>query len=289
MSRLLFVTLSAILTPLVHAQHEAHPDSQPPSLFAVPAKSWAIDAAAKEIDLINHSGSYLRYRQRAIDDKGDEMRDVIESKDGTVARLIMRDNRPLTADEDRAERDRLNDLLDHPSDYARHVKNDASAKKLAIDMIKLMPGAMIYVYAADQTPTPTSSAPQVVIDYSPDPKFNPPNTTSVALTGLRGRIWIDTNSRTILHMTGEIFRPVNVGWGMIAHIYPGGKLDLEQADASGSRWNMTHFHEDITARALMVKSIAIKKEFHSLDFQPLPGPMTYQDAIHLLLNTPLPK
>jgi hypothetical protein len=279
--RVASVIICAAIAPFLRAQH--------PSFASAPAKSWAIDAAAKEIEIINHSGSYIRYRQRAIDEKGDELRDVIESKDGAVARLIMRDNRPLTPEEDQAERDRLTSLLEHPSEYARHVKNENSSKKTAIDMIKIMPNAMIFTYAPDQSPSPESSAPQVVIDYVPDPAFNPPNTTSEALTGLRGRIWIDAKEKTIVHMTGDIFRSVNFGWGMIAHIYPGGKLDFEQASAAGSRWNMTSFHENVTARALMVKTIAVKKEFHSLDFQLMPGPVSYQDAIHLLLSTPLPK
>jgi hypothetical protein len=248
-----------------------------------------MDAAAKEIDIINHNGSYIRYRQRIVDDKGNELRDVIESRDGAVARLIMRDNRPLTAEEDQAEHDRLTGLLDHPSEYARHIKNENSSKKMAIDMIKIIPDAMIFTYASDQSPSRESSAPQVVIDYAPDPAFNPPTTTSIALTGLRGRIWIDANAKTIVHMTGDIFRSVNFGWGVLAHIYPGGKLDFAQSSATGSRWNMTSFHEDVTARALMVKTIAVKKEFQSLDFQQMPGPISYQDAIHLLLSTPLPK
>jgi hypothetical protein len=274
---------------VVHSPIQAQHTAQNNTLLSIPAKSWAADAAAKEIDIIHHPDSYIRYRQRTIDDKGDDLRDVIESKDGTVARLIMRDNRALTSDEDQAERERLTGLLEHPSDFGRHARNDLSSKKMAVDMINLMPNAMIYTYAPDQSPTPESHAPQVVIDYAPDPAFNPPNTTSIALTGLRGRVWIDANAKTIIHMNGEVFRPINVGWGMIAHIYPGGKLDLDQASAAGSRWNMTSFHESVTARALMVKSIAVRKEVHSFDFKALPGPVSYQDAIQLLLNTPLPK
>lgn len=279
------ITLAAMLPHLPLAQSTTRPNP----LLSAPAKSWAVAAAANEIEIITHAGSYLRYHQRTTDDKGDELRDVIESKDGSVARLIKRDNRSLTAEEDQAERDRLTGLVDHPSDYARHVKNDLSGKKTAIDIIKLIPDAMIYTYASDQTPSRESVAPQVVIDYAPDPSFHPPNTTSEALTGLRGRIWIDANAKTIVHMTGEIFRAVNFGWGMIAHIYPGGTLDFHQAGVAGPRWNMTSFHEDVTARALMVKSIAVKKNFQSLDFQTLSGNISYQEAIHMLLDTPLPK
>ena len=129
----------------------------------------------------------------------------------------------------------------------------------------------------------------MVIDYAPDPKFNPPTTESQALSGLRGRIWIDARAKTIVRMNGDIFQSVNFGWGMLAHIYPGGTLDLEQTDAMGDRWNMTSFHEHVTVKALMVKTINVNSEVHSFDFQQLPTPLSYQDAIRLLLKTELPK
>jgi hypothetical protein len=259
------------------------------SLTSVPAKVWAQQAAAKEVEIIQHSGSFLRYRQRSIDSRRDELRDVIESKDGTVARLLMRDNRPLTAEEDQAERDRLNGLIEHPSEFQNHVSKDAKGKKQAVDLIKLMPEAMIYTYAPDQTPTTAGSGAQVVIDYAPDPKFNPPTIESQALSGLRGRIWIDAKAKTIVRMNGDIFQAVNFGWGMLAHVYPGGKLDLEQTDAMDGRWNMTNFHEHVTVKALMVKTISVNSEVHSFDFQQLPSTMSYQDAIRVLLSEALPK
>ena len=89
-------------------------------------------------------------------------------------------------------------------------------------------------------------------------------------------------------MEGTVFRPVNFGWGMLAHIYPGGHLVLQQTNAGNDRWIFTQFEEDISVRALMVKTIHIHSHFETGSFQPLPGPISYQDAIHMLLNTPLP-
>jgi hypothetical protein len=260
----------------------------------VPAKQWAEDAAAREVAIIDHAGSYIRYRQHKVDARRDdlrrdELREVVESKDGTVARLLMRDGRPLTAEEDQAERDRLTGLLDHPAEFQRHVRKEASGKEQAVSLIKLMPEAMIYSYAADQTPAACSHAPQVVLDYVPDPKFNAPTTESEALSGLRGRIWIDRNAKTIVRMTGEIFQPVNFGWGILAHVYPGGTVDLEQTDALEGRWNMTSFHEHVTVKALMVKTINVNSEVQSFDFQQLPEVMGYREAVKLLLGETLPK
>jgi hypothetical protein len=272
--------------PASLAAEQGAPDA---AFASVPAKTWAEQAAAKEIEIIQHECSFIRYRQRTIDSRRDELRDVIETKDGAVARLLMRDNRALTAEEDQAERDRLNGLIEHPAEFQSHASKDAKGKKQATELVRLMPEAMIFTYAADQTPAPGSGTPQVVIDYAPDPKFNPPTTESQALSGLRGRIWIDAKAKTIVRMTGDIFQAVNFGWGILAHVYPGGKLDLEQTDALGDRWNMTNFHEHVTVKALLVKTISVNSEVHSFDFQQVPGAMGYREAIRMLLAERLPR
>ena len=259
------------------------------NLLAEPPRSWVVDAAKNELVALHHSNSYLRYRMHVIDVKGDQVRDVIESKDGTVARLILKDGRPLTEDEDKAERQRLNDMIASPSAYLKHVKDDGEGRKLADQLIRLMPDAMIYSYAPGQPQTGSKDgSPEVVLDYKPNPKFSPPSTPAQALTGLEGRVWIDAKSRQVVRMEGTIFRAVNFGWGMLAHIYPGGHVVLEQANVGGNRWIFTRFKEDLSVRALMVKTIHVHANVEAGSFQTLPGPIGYQDAVRMLLNTPLP-
>ena len=234
--------------------------------------------------------AFLRYRMHVVDSKGDQVRDVIESKDGAVARLILKDGKPLTPDEDKDERKRLTDMLASPSDYAKHIKHEEEGKKLADQLMRLMPDAMIYTYTPGQPQTGKNpGALEVVLDYKPNPKFSPPTTASQALTGLKGRVWIDSKSHAIVRMEGTVFRAVNFGWGMLAHIYPGGELMLEQTHVGGNRWIFTNFTEKISVRALLVKTININTHIQGMDFQTLPGPVSYQEAIRMLLNTPLPK
>lgn len=226
---------------------------------------------------------------RTVDQKGEKVRDVIESKDGTVARLILRDGHPLAPEEDAAERQRLNDMIASPSDYEKHVKNDSAGKKLAADMIRLMPDAMIYTYVPGQPQSGhDEGSGEVVMDYAPNPKWSPPSTTAEALTGLKGRIWIDIKTHQMVRMEGYLFKPVNLGWGMLAHIYPGGKLLLEQTNAGHQRWIYTHFTQEVSVRALMVKTLNVNTQIDASEFQILPGPLSYQDAIRQLLATPLP-
>jgi hypothetical protein len=88
-------------------------------------------------------------------------------------------------------------------------------------------------------------------------------------------------------MEGSIFRSVNFGWGMLAHIYPGGKVVMTQTNVGGDRWIFTDFSMELAVRALMVKTLNIRSSAKTSNYEIL-APMSYQDAIRLLLATPLP-
>jgi hypothetical protein len=224
-----------------------------------------------------------------VNEKGDQVRDVIESKDGTVARLIMKGGKPLTEEQDKWERQRLNEMLASPSAYAKHVKNGDSERKIADRLVPLMPDAALFSYVPGQPQTGNDhGSTEVVIDYKPNPKFAPPNTEAEALTGLEGRVWIDSKTHQLIRMEGRISHGINFGWGMLAHIYPGGKLALDQTSVDGSRWIFTNFSMQLSVRALMVKTVNVNSHVQASNFQTI-GPMSYQDAIHLLLDTPLPQ
>ena len=266
-------------------QHTAKQSPGVPSLSRRSPRDWAVLASNNEVTALTHDNSWFRYRTHVIDQKGDRVRDVIESKDGTVARTIMEGGKPLAPEADAMERKRLEDLAASASEFARHIKNDAAGKKLAAELIRLMPDAMIYTPAPDQAEARSSSgAPLIVLDFAPNPSWNPPTTTSEALTGLRGRVWIDAASGYVTRLDGEIFRPVNIGWGMLAHVYPGGRLSLEQSNIGGNRWIYSHFKEQAHVRALVVKTIDVSAEVSTSNFQQLPGPLSYQQAIALLLR-----
>jgi hypothetical protein len=126
-----------------------------------------------------------------------------------------------------------------------------------------------------------------VLEFKPDPKWTPPNIEAEPLTGLEGRLWIDPHTHRMVRMEGNLFHAVNIGWGVLAHIYPGGTVTLEQTNAGGERWIVDHIVEQLTLRALMVKNVKQRLVFDAADFQQVP-PMSYQQAIKTLLNASLP-
>jgi hypothetical protein len=265
-------------------------DGATEALLAQPARKWALECANNEILVIQHPDTYLRYRFHEVDEKGDRVRDQIETPEGTVARLILRDGHPITPEEDAAERDRLKALIDSPPTFARHIRHEQENKKIGISLIKLLPDAMLWSYAPGQPQLPSQRASDprlLVLDFSPNPHWSPPNLEAEPLTALQGRVWIDPHSREMVHLEGNLFRAVNIGWGMVAHIYPGGTVTLQQTNAVGQRWMVERIVEQLTLRALMVKTVKQRLVFDTSDFQTVPA-MSYQQAIKMLLAAPVP-
>ena len=78
---------------------------------------------------------------------------------------------------------------------------------MAADLIRMLPDAMLYSYAPGQPqPAGYTGAALVVLDYLPNPAFVPPTRAAEALTGLKGRLWIDAISRRVVRAEANVFQ-----------------------------------------------------------------------------------
>jgi hypothetical protein len=248
------------------------------------AQGWADEAVRNEIKVIEASDKRpLRYRQRKTGAKGDVTREVMVSRDGNVARLVEKDGQPITAEEDADERERLTDEMASPEDFLKHRRRDSEMRDSVIKVVGLMPQAMLYSFAPGQPQIKGSRGNFVVVDFHPNPTFHPPTMLAECLTGIEGRVWIDPQTHYLARIEARVLRPVNMGFGILAKIYPGGTLALDQVNLGGEEWVYSHLDEHLTARVLMVKNYPEDNVISSWDFHPLPSLLSYQDSIRTLL------
>lgn len=259
-----------------------------PALPPGTPNSWVDAAVRNELASIQDDHHPLRYLVRKVDRKGDTTREVIESAQGNVARLIRRDGKPITATEDTAERSRLNDILSSPGDFLKHQQRDGAGRTYAIQLIKLLPEAGIYTYTTGQPQPAGAASPQIVIDFVPNPAFHPPTMVAELLTGLKGRVWIDARTATMTRIEGDVLRPVNFGWGIVARVYPGGHMEFEQILVGGKRWAYSHLEMDVMVREVMLHTVNEKTKMSAWNIELLPSPVSYQDAVHALLALQIP-
>ena len=257
--------------------------------LAQPARAWADTAAAAQEHILQTDGEIpLMYRVRKTDARGDSTRVTLESRDGAVARTIERNGQPLTPEEDGAERERLTDIEHDPESFLKRHKRDRAGREYALELVRALPGAMLWSYSPGQPQLPHATAPQVVLDFTPDPNFRPPTLVTEGLTGIAGRVWIDAASGCVLRIQGTILHPVDFGWGgMLAKVSQGGTIALEQAQAAPGRWLYTHLTMHLSVREMLIHTVAENMESSASDAKPLPHPISVQEAVQQLLALPV--
>lgn len=253
-------------------------------------RTW-VDAASENQQhiLADEDRLPLRYRVHKVDAKGDVVREVIESREGNVARLIGRKAAPLSVEENQAERSRLEGILASPGEFLRREQRDRAARRYALELIRNLPGAMLWSFTPGQPQPPDAHGTQVVLDFAPDPAFKPPTLVTEGLTGIAGRLWIDAQSRCVTRLEGKILHPVNFGWGgMLARISGGGTMAFAQENTGGGRWLYSQISEHIAIREMLVRTVHEDAELNVFDVQRLPALPTYEEAIRTLLAMPVP-
>lgn len=161
---------------------------------------------------------------------------------------------------------------------------------MGVKLIREMPDAFLWSYTPGQPQLQgwnAGSGAMVVLDFKRNPKWSAPDIESEPLTGVEGRMWINSRSRRVVRLEASVTHAVNIGWGMVAHIYPGGSAKVDQTDAGSERWIVKHIEEQLTIRALLFKTVNQRLQFDTSEYQPVKA-MGFQEAIKLLLDTPLP-
>ncbi|HEY0795608.1 MAG TPA: hypothetical protein VGD64_07485 [Acidisarcina sp.] len=224
----------------------------------------------------------VRYKLRKVDEKGTTTKEIIETKDGDVARLVAINDRPLTPEEQQKESDRLQNLLDHPELQEHRRQREKEDSDRARKMVRLLPDAFIYQYAGMVR---GPGGPCYRLTFVPNPKFTPPDREAEVYHGMAGELWIDKSQERLARIDAHLISDVDFGWGILGRLYKGGTITVEQADVGRHHWEATHMRLNLRGKALMVKTLNFSTTEDSTEFQPVPPDIPYQHAIRLLQGT----
>ncbi len=270
---LVFFAVAALVHPLYQAFAEGE-DAAPDVVPLVRR------AAQNELRSSNGNRPY-RYRLHKIDDAKVTTKEIVETKDGDVARLIAVDDKPLDADAQKAEIDRLNNLAAHPELQEHRRKREKEDSDRANEMIRLLPDAFLYKYEG-MTDGPNGSCYR--LSFQPNPNFTPPDREAQVYHGMAGELWIDKTQERMVKLDAHLIADVDFGWGILGRLYKGGSILVEQADVGDHHWETTHMKLSLTGKALLIKTLNFQTTEDASHFEPVPPEMGYQNAIKMLLS-----
>lgn len=241
----------------------------------------AIVRRASQNELNSSNGNHpYRYRLHKIDDDKITTKEIVETKDGDVARLIAINDKPLDSDAQQAELDRLNNLAAHPELQEHRRKREQEDSERANKMIRLLPDAFLYKF---EGMVDGPNGPCYRFSFQPNPQFTPPDREAQVYAGMAGELWIDKAQERMVKLDAHLIADVEFGWGILGRLYKGGSILVEQADVGEHHWETTHMKLNLTGKALMIKPLSFQTTEDASQFEPVPPEMGYQNAIKMLL------
>jgi hypothetical protein len=228
-------------------------------------------------------GRSFSYRQHKVDSKGSMVKEIVETKDGDVARLIEKDGKPLPPEEEQAEIDRLNNLLAHPEVQEHRHKKEQEDSARGDGMVRMLPDAFLFTFDG-MVEGPNGLCYR--LKFRPNPAFTPPDREGEVYHGMVGELWVDQAQLRLVKIDAHLISDVNFGWGVLGRLYKGGSILVQNADVGLHHWETTHMKLNLQGKLLMLKSVDYSTTEDFSDFKIQPQELGYQEAIRLLQKIP---
>ncbi len=225
----------------------------------------------------------FRYLYRKEEDGRVTLKEVVESRDGMVSRLLANNGRPLDAEGNEKELARLHQLQQDPEARKKREKRERAERERADGMVRLLPQAFLYSYAGTVA---GPSGPCWRLLFQPNPAFVPPSREAEVYRGMAGEIWVDRAQQRLALFQAHLVSDVNFGWGVVGRLDKGGTFLIKQKDVGGGRWAPWSLRLRLSGKILLVKSLHVEMDEVFTDFEPIPA-LPFQAAVEELEKAPL--
>jgi len=207
-----------------------------------------------------------------------EVEHDVQTPSGTVSRVILINDAPLTPRQQREEQERLLTLLDPEqmqSKLKEQQEDDARTRKI----LAAIPDAFNFVYL--KSDTAPNGHKLITFQFTPRPGFDPPSREVAVFTGMRGELVVDETAVRLAKVDGTLFKDVNFGWGILGRLYKGGRFLVEKEEITPNHWDTTHMILHFDGKEIIFKSIHINEEETDWGYTPVPA-MTVEQALDFL-------
>ena len=197
---------------------------------------------------------------------------VVETSFGRVRFLLEVDGKPLSAEQENAERGRLAAIVADPAAFLTRERAQKDDEASARKMLDLLPKAFVFdnVRLKDGVWT---------MDIHPNPEYSPHGIEERVMGAMSGTVVIDAAEERLMHVEGRLPQDVSIGFGLVT-VKAGSHFSSDRADEDG-HWRTLHVLTAINGKAVLFKSVGKDTEVTRSEFRYLEPGMTVAQAVAL--------
>src|SRR5947209_1622833 len=219
--------------------------------------------------------SHWMYRLHKEDEKGAQDRQVIETKDGSLAKTLLINGQPLTPEQRTNDEDRMKKLVSDPEERAKRERRAKQDEEKARQLLKAIPDAFIFKYEGQD-------GELTRLAFLPNPRYSPPTRELTVYHAMKGKIWVDGNAGRLAMIEGQLMEDVNFGWGLLGHLDKGGTFKVVQKNVGDNHWETVSLDLHMQGRAVIFKTLTVKQKQILSDFKRVRDDLSISQAYDML-------
>lgn len=208
-----------------------------------------------------------------------QLKEVVETKQGSLSLLLQQDDSPLTEQSLKQQEERLRQMAQDPKQMQKAKQASASDEEKAQRLMKMLPDAFLYQEDGQEANGFTR------LSFQPNPKFNPPTREAKVFHSMAGTVVVDPKSQRLASISGHLIRDVNFGWAFFGGtLKKGGTFDVKRTEVAPGTWRDALTDVHISGHALFFHTISEQQHEVSSHFQRVDDNISPVQAADLLIR-----
>jgi hypothetical protein len=249
------------------------------TLTPVQAQALVDRAFAAESRTAQNASHPMRYLLRKSSPRLATAKEIVETRDGSVARLVAQNGQPLSTEDEQREQERLHALAESFSLQSHRKHSEDSDARMVLKILHAIPRAFLFQY--DGIAPGPGGRPIQKYTFRPNPDFAPPDMETQVLKSMTGELWIDATEERVLRIASFLQQDTNFAWGILGRLSKGGWLIIDQAEVAGHEWRITRVQLRMNLRILF-RTKVIDTDETMTNYAPVPPGLNYRQAIQML-------
>jgi hypothetical protein len=244
---------------------------------AASAQQIVATMLANEAVAAQHRGRYAYLSKERSDRTGGHLwtEKLVETSVGKVRMLLAEDGQPLSPERIAQERGRLAGVVADPAAFQRKEQALKDDEAHARTMLTLLSKAFLFGDVRQQ-------GGELLIDFQPNPQYEPQSLEERVLHGMSGSMMIDAKAMRLHHIEGRMPTDVSIGFGLLATIHAGSSFATSRDPTSNSatpEWKTTLIDSAIDGKAILFKAIARNEHAEHSNFVRVPDDLSVAQAV----------
>ena len=265
-------SLAAICLACAGVTHSVAQETPSPAFNANQLVRQVVQSELKAEETDHTHWMYKLHRE---DEKGAQDRQVIETKDGSLAKVLLINGQPLTPEQRSKDEERMKRQVQDPAERARREKRNKEDEEKARELLKAIPDAFIFTYEG-------MDAELTRLAFTPNSHYDPPTRELTVYHSMAGRLWVDRTAMRLAKIEGHLLSDVNFGWGLLGHLDKGGTFTVVQRHVGENHWETVLLDLNMQGRAVIFKTITVKQKQVLTDFIRVPDNLSIAEGFEML-------